>query len=58
MMTFTQCGNHLGLNFKINYQPDKKISNELTVPLGWKTKELCMIDNLRFMYGRKRIIKN
>ena len=57
-MTFTQCGNHLGLNFKINYEPDKKIANELTVPLGWKTKELCMIDNLRFMYGRKRIIKN
>ena len=36
----------------------KKISNELTVQLDWKTEELCMIDNHRFMHGRKKIIKN
>ena len=36
----------------------KKISNELTVQLDWKTEELCMIDNHRFMHGRRKIIKN
>ena len=36
----------------------KKISDELTVQLNWKTEELCMIDNHRFMHGRKKIIKN
>ena len=33
----------------------KKISNDLTVNLEWKNQDLCMIDNKRFMHGRRKI---
>lgn len=33
----------------------KKISNDFTVNLNWKDGDLCMIDNQRFMHGRRSI---
>ena len=33
----------------------KKVSDDLTVDINWKNHDLCMIDNRRFMHGRREI---
>ena len=36
----------------------KKISNECIIDISWNNKDLCMINNQRFMHGRRKIDKN
>ena len=33
----------------------KKVSDEFTVDINWKDGDLCMINNKRFMHGRRKI---
>ena len=33
----------------------KKISDDLTINLNWEDGDLCMINNQRFMHGRRSI---
>ena len=35
----------------------KKVTNESTIDINWKNEDLIMIDNKRFMHGRRKINK-
>jgi hypothetical protein len=34
----------------------KKISDEITYPIAWQKNDMIMIDNTRFMHGRRRVL--
>ncbi len=36
----------------------QKISKECIIDISWINGDLCMINNQRFMHGRKKIDKN
>ena len=44
--------------FKNIMKEVKKISNECIIDISWNNKDLCMINNQRFMHGRRKIDKN
>ena len=41
--------------FKQKIKEVKKISDENTIDISWNDKDLCMINNHRFMHGRRHI---
>ena len=34
----------------------KEISDEITYPVAWQKNDLVMIDNTRFMHGRRKVL--
>ena len=36
----------------------KKISDDFTLDINWKNGDLCMINNKRFMHGRRKVYSN
>ena len=44
--------------FKKVMKEVKKISNEYIIDISWNNRDLCMINNQRFMHGRRKIDKN
>jgi hypothetical protein len=34
----------------------KEITDEITYPITWRKNELVMVDNTRFMHGRRRVL--
>ncbi|MDA9698800.1 TauD/TfdA family dioxygenase [Candidatus Pelagibacter sp.] len=44
--------------FKKIMEEVKKISNEYIIDISWNNGDLCMINNQRFMHGRRKIHKN
>ena len=44
--------------FKKIMKEVKKISNKYIIDISWNNRDLCMINNQRFMHGRRKINKN